>query len=140
MDVKALKSVWFIGDNFLLNNFNALQMMKSEAAVNKSRLPYLYDNYNIQAWYMKQIKTELPVIAKLQNTLVAAFNDHGHLPKYIFIIPDKDIIESIELFDSGVKKAIFDNLTWLSKAIGRCLVSTREDLKDKNSPVRAEVV
>ena len=81
---------------------------------------------------LKQIKTELPVIAKLQNALVAAFNDHAHLPKYIFIIPDKDIIEYIELFDSGVKKAIFDNLTWLSKAIGRCLISRREDLKDKN--------
>ena len=78
--------------------------MKSEAAVNRDCLPYLYDNFNITAWYVKQVKTTIPTVGKIQNALVAAFNEYPHLPCYIFIIPDKDIITSIKTYDNGVKK------------------------------------
>ena len=99
--------------------------------VQKARPPYIYENYNVHAWYVTQVST-VPTIAKLQNALVAALNEYPHLPKYIFMVPDKDIVESIQLFDVGVKKTTFDNLLWLVKCIARCMLTRREDLKRKH--------
>ena len=99
-----------MGNEFLRLVFHALQDIKSEAGVRKECLPYLCENYNIQAWYIRPIDTEIPTIGKMQNSYVAAFNEYSHLPSYIFMMPDKDILTSIDLFDVGVKKIIFDNL------------------------------
>ena len=133
-DVKALTSVWIIGDDFLQRTFHSLQDLKSEAVVKKTRLPYLYENFNISAWFVKQTKSavNVPTMAKLQNALIVVLNEYPHLPKYIIVIPDKDVIQSNEFYDNGIKKALFDNLQWLSRQFGRNLLARREDLKSKN--------
>ena len=87
---------------------------------------------------MTQVTT-VPVIGKIQNAPVAALNDYSHLPRYIFIFPDKDIVQDIGHYDEGVKKSIFTHLNWLSKQIGRCLVKRRDNLKSlKPSAVSTE--
>ena len=110
--------------------------MKTDNEIRKNKAPYMYDNYNLTAWFCSQIKSPVPVIAKLQNSLVAAMNEYHHMPKLIIIIPDKDVIESIVQFDikidCGIKDTIFDNLHWLMQQIGKCLITCREDLKSKN--------
>ena len=117
---------------------SAMQSKENQEDKDNSQF-YLYENFNICAWYVKQITT-VPVIGKIQNALVAALNDFPHLPKYIFIVPDKDIIQDIGHYDDGVKKAMFDNLNWLTKQIGRCITQHREELKKcKPGSVAAEV-
>ena len=124
--------IWFIGDAFLHKNFNGLQALKTEAKLKKDKLPYLYEFYNLSAWFCSQVKTNVPVIAKLQNSLAAALNEYEHLPKYIVIIPDMDIVQDVNLFQCGVKDALYDNINWLFKQVGKCLITRHEDLMDKN--------
>ena len=66
-DVKALTSVWFIGDEFLQKTFHTLQEMKSEAAIQKTRLPYIYENFNISTWFVRPGKhaSKVPAIARV---------------------------------------------------------------------------
>ena len=62
------------------------------------------------AWYVKpgEHAFAVPAIAHLQNAFIAALNEYPHLPKYIFMIPDKDVFESViddvKLIDNGIKK------------------------------------
>ena len=76
---------------------------------------------------------KVPAIARLQNAFIAALNKYAHMPKYIIVVPDKDILESIEIYDNGIKKAIFDNLHWLLIQFGHNLITRREDLRAKNT-------
>ena len=101
----------------------------------KKRLPYLYENFNISAWFVKLRRHALkvPAIAHLQNALIAAFNKYPHMPKYIIVIPDKDILKSIEIYDNGIKKVIYSNMCWLLQQFGRNLNSRRDDFRNKNT-------
>ena len=116
-EVKALSAIWFVGDNFLQQNFHALQTLKTEATIKKLKLPYIYQYYNLSAWFCKQIQSPIPTIAKIQNALVAALNEYPHMPHYIVIVPYKDICTSINDFlskiDCGAKEVISDNVYWL---------------------------
>ena len=129
--IKALKNVWCIGDNFLCENYHALQDLKTDAKMKKVDTPYLYDKYNISAWYMNATSMVRPSIARILNSFIEALNTKSHLPAYVFIIPDKDIIKSIGFCKFRVCEIIKQNITWLHKNIVKPLDRCREDLKDK---------
>ena len=98
----------------------------------------MYNNFNISAWHIQlnSHSLKIPAIARIQNALIAALNEYPHLPKYIIVIPDKDILQLIEQevdIDNGIKKAIFDNLCWLMLQFGRNLVARCDDLGNKRN-------
>ena len=129
--VKALKNVWCIGDDFLCENYHALQDLKTDTKMKKVNIPYLYDNYNISAWYMNATAMVRPSIARILNSFIEALNTESHLPAYVFIFPDKDIVKSIGFCKFRVREIMKQNITWLHKNITKLLVRCREDLKDK---------
>ena len=128
-DVQALRSVWMIGDDFLYRVFPGFQQLKSDCFVKKEDLPYLYQYYYLNAWYVKQIQSTVPSMAKIQNAMAAAFNEFNSLPKYLMILPDKDLIVLVEHYDKGAKQLLMENVCWLIRQIGRALISRHEDLK-----------
>ena len=58
-----------------------------------------------------------------------ALNKFPHLPDYILILPDKDIIASINRFDFGVREMLEANMNWLIQNLARALLARRENLK-----------
>ena len=70
-----------------------------------------------------------PVIIRLFNALVKALNSSPYLPDAIVMIVDKDIIESINRFDYGIRDIIELNIHWLIKQMARAIIGCRESLK-----------
>ena len=100
-DIKALKSAWLIGDDFLHKNYDALQLLKTESTTRHKRPPYLYEIYNVSAWYQNPLSDVRPTVARLFNSLVEALNKKSHLPRYVIFIIDKDVLESIDTWGFG---------------------------------------
>ena len=131
-DIKALRSVWCIGDDFLYQIFGALQSLKSEASIRNKCPPYIYEYYNVSAYYQNPLSRAEPTISCLLTALIEALNQHIYLPKYVILLCDKDIIQSADIWDFGVGKELENQVNWLLQQISRCLLTRHEDLKSKN--------
>ena len=100
-----------------------MQGLKTTVELKNSDPPYLYSMYNLKFFYMNLISPVQPMIVRLYNALVQALNENEHLPKFIIVIPDKNIIEQLNCFDCGINEMIEDNLSWLFKNISQILLS-----------------
>ena len=91
-DVRATKDTWLVGNHFLFSTFTYLQKSKSDAYADNQPLPYLYQHYNIEAYFQPQLKSDNSVIGNLFNSLMDGFNEHYIPAKYILMFIDWDII------------------------------------------------
>ena len=105
-NVKALESVWLIGDNFLFNIHPAIQLLHTEACRRGQPEPYLYSKYNLEGFYFNPLNPLKPILVRFLNSLIEGLNLAPHPPKYVICLPDKDLIEHVKNFTSGVKKTI----------------------------------
>ena len=66
------------------------------------------------------------------NSLVEGLNKYTQLPRYIFMIPDKDVITScLRDFDFGVNKILDDFLSYMFRQINKVIERRRIDLMYK---------
>ena len=129
--VKALNDIWLIGDLFLRHSYSALQNLKSEAVVEKKPYPYIYDFFNVTAFYQQSGGQATESLHKIFNSLIEGLNEKERLPRFIFVIPDRDIILQANHFKYGMHIILEDVLTWLVKKIEKAIFMQREDLKSK---------
>ena len=69
--------------------------MKNAAILNKKSPPYLFDRYNVAA-YFNTSSSPVKGLACMINPLVEALNERQKLPRFLIIIPDKDIVSITE--------------------------------------------
>ena len=94
--------------------------------------PYMYANYSLSTWYKSELVSVHPSIVRIYNSLIEALNTEPfHLPKYILVIPDVDVIESLKFYDFQAWELIHQNLHWLNNNIFKSLTHHRNDLKNK---------
>ena len=130
-EIKAIRDVWLVGDDSLSKIYGGLQHLKSRRESKHEKGPYIYEFYSVSAWYMNPLSEVRPTIARLQNALTEALNQNIYLPKYIIIIPEKDIVESAFKSDSCSNREIEDQANWLIGQVSKLLMARREDLKSK---------
>ena len=105
---------------------------KTETFRRQGKLPYLHRYFNVSAWYKNQLQDlDNPSVGRIHNSLIDALNVNNHLPKYIVVIPDRDVLDSVNIWDYGARKEINEHICWLLKRISRSLMSRREDLIKK---------
>ena len=107
--------------------------MKTEAAINKKSQPYMFDFFNIKAFYQPSNRSAEGSLHKIFNALVEALNAKAHLPKYLIVIPDRDLILQAGHFNQGLNHILDKDVLWLTKQIDRAFTVRREDLKTKCS-------
>ena len=105
-DVPALKSVWFLGENFLKDAFLTFRAMNTKEAQSSQSSLYLYQNYNITPWHAPMWSNTKAFLVRVLNALIEGLNEETHLPQYILVILDKDLISSAELYDYGISSTI----------------------------------
>ena len=127
--IKALDSIWCIGDRFLDQIHHTMDTLRTSTIAQQGKKMYLHQHFNVHMSYLSSLNPTKTVIARIHNSLVSLMNQEGHLPQYIIIIPDKDIISSINYFDFGIRDLIEKNLNWLIRIIFRTVLSRREALK-----------
>ena len=132
--VKAVKDVWIIGDSFLHDVFTTFQASKTEVFVEKVKPPYLYDYYNIHYGFHPPLSLMKSVGARISNSLIELLNwNEFRLPKYIIVIPDKDLIEGAmdQIWDYGFKKVFRSLVDWVMSDINKMLSIRKEDFCNK---------
>ena len=123
----AVFDVWLVGDRFLREIWATLLSTKSQAAMQKKSKPYLFEYYNLQPFYPGVGNMTRSILTRILNKLIEALNENrDHLPKYIIIALDKDLIEEVKFGGFGCKIVFGRTITWLCDNIHQAL-STRID-------------
>ena len=106
---------------------------KNKAKLKNSRLPYLFDKYNILPFYAVSSSLNNSTIGRIFNQFIDGLNDNQWLPKYIVFTLDKDLIESAQHYGFGYKQVFSRILTWLASNIEDALEVRKDDLCGKRS-------
>ena len=69
------------------------------------------------------------LLATILNEIIDGINEANHLPKYILILLDKDLIEFIQFGGFGYKIIFEKTIDWLSREIENAIATRKEDLK-----------
>ena len=105
--------------------------MKAEAVIAKKTLPFLFEYYNVQAFFKPGNNHLTPVLAHLVNSVVEGLNKNLKMPRYIIIIPDKDLLEGAAFDDYRINELLDDILNYLSNDIISNLETRKEDIRGK---------
>ena len=100
----------------------------SSAVPDRKSRPFLYKMFNFEMFFTEPLNPIRPVISRIYNALIKALNKHEHLPRYVFVMPDKDIIASINNYDYGSRLLIERSIDWLLKQIAKALITRCKDL------------
>ena len=113
----------------MLKIFPELQRLKNEAIVAKESIPFLYQFFNIQAFYAGT-ETKGNIMSRLLNSFIEALNENTKLPRYVIMIPDWDIVRSTN-FDYGATTMFEEMIGYLCKQINKCITRCRDDIMSK---------
>ena len=132
--INALEDVWLLGDEFLQEIIPTLQGLKTQATMTKKSPPYLYEYFNIFAFYTLHNQFPRNILTRIQNALIEAFNRREKLPKYIFVLLDKDLVQyanSLDLFNYGIKDVLAKWISWFLHSVDKHLNIRKDDLFNK---------
>ena len=94
--------------------------------------PFVYQNYNVQVFFKSSLRPD-PCVAKVLNSLMEGLNSTPKLPKYIFVVPDSDVIEDTAYYDFGVMLLLEEQLDWLFAQMEKYVTRRRDNLKEKRA-------
>ena len=83
--------------------------------------------------YAKQLSDEKTLIGKMLNSLIKKLNEVKHLPRYIVIIFDKELIVDGQIFNFGARETYEYALRWFVNNVA-CMIDTRKDDIRKKRP------
>ena len=93
--------------------------------------PYIYEYYNLFAFMTYDTRVSRNILTRLLNAMVEGFNRREHLPKYILMILDKNIVEAATAqfqTDFGIKNVLNRWLDWCAKMLDRLIETRKQDL------------
>ena len=129
--------VWLVGDTFLRNLWATVLTSQNKAVARNVQLPYLYHNFNVIPCYPGGSSMTRSVAARFLNEIIKTMNDSEHmpLPKFLLIMPDKDLVEAVH--HGGFEcKLIFEKiLHWLMTSVEAAIHVRIEDLQSKKGGV-----
>ena len=114
--VEAKFDCWFLGDKFLKTTHNAMQIAINAMMQNK-KLPqmYLHEFYNTKPLCNPDRHGNL--LARIVNSLLEECNTTHHLPRFLVVMIDKDLITDLDVYDRDIVMMIRDVVNWLTRQI-----------------------
>ena len=65
---------------------------------------------------------------RLVNALIKALNDNNKLPHLMIFMPDWDIVNYVNYFQSGVKEIFNETINWILAQVMRAIQSKKDSL------------
>ena len=120
-NVTALYDARFIGDQFLCecyDSFGAIvhQAKSKSNKKNSTPLPYLEEYYNVDTFFSMNADVKTNGLSRIFNATIDALNEE-HLPRFLVIVIDKDILQDLKNIEFGVVKSISTMVHWLTRQI-----------------------
>ena len=128
--MKAIKDVWFLGDSFLHEIFHTFWAMKiwNNPRASAESEPYLHQYYNVKAIHESSPFTRGNTLGKMLNGLITKMNDCEHLPHFLVMIPNGDLVHAMNHFEYGASTIISRCLEWLINQIDRAITACKSGL------------
>ena len=118
--------MWLIGDDFLHEIFHELQAMRIPHREGEQLTPYLYRFYNVDCVSMSMQTVTRNVMARMINALTKGINESKFLPRMIVMIPDCDILKTINFFSFSISLILGKCLNWLINSV-ECIIKAKKD-------------
>ena len=116
--IAAQRDAWLVGDNFLDEVFYAFTKLKDEAKDSQQSGPYLYQYYNITCSTENNLSSNDDTMARIVNSVINKLNEPiRKLPRFIIIIPDRDLLRHINYLGYGISHILGSCLNWIIKKI-----------------------
>ena len=126
-----------LGDNFLKEIFSAFESIKLQAQRNPEAVPlYIQEFFNVKKFENTRASGTKSATGRMINSLIDAVNTEKILPKYLLIIPDKDITNDFsDVFLDGMGPALQDLVSWFVCQIDMIIRRRRATLLEKKPRV-----
>ena len=100
-NIPALHDLWIIGDKFLCDVASEFHKVKYTASRdNRESAPlFISEFFNVHHFNETRSASADYAIVRIVNNLIQAMVDRKCLPRYLLIVPDKDVLNDIENFD-----------------------------------------
>lgn len=107
--------------------------MRRNAQHDNRHVPYVYAYYNMEFLVPPKSSVNRSFLAHTLNKLMSFMNskNHEHLPRYLVIVLDSNLITAANVFDYGVTRTLEDTLKWLLININWAVETRKEDLYSK---------
>ena len=128
-NIEALSDLWIIGDHFLCDLAPALQRRHRTAALANKTQPFIHERFNVFTFYQSPVTFD--TFACIANALIDGINRRIKVPRYLIVMPDRDLINATDYFNFGISKLLGICTNWLAKRLERLLEACRENLMDK---------
>ena len=98
----------------------------------------MYDYFNVLPLYQKILCNINSCSARIVNAIIGMMNSKDHLPTYLLLVPDKDLVTWFSHFNFGISKIIQLNLNDIMNDVDRILRTRRENLIQTQPGAAAE--
>ena len=131
-DIPAISDVWILGDRFLDEIKNTFLEIVHAASKNKRLpMPYIQEYYNVK-FLCDPLNAANNSTGRILNALLSGINEkNAHLPKYLLVVMDKDIIADIDATDSAAVQILQHLVYWLTHQVNIILRRKRINILEK---------
>ena len=132
-DVRGIKKVWILGDNFLASTFRPCY---KKGTVDM----YLKNEFEVNAFCSSKFNDKNQnIISRMQITFANALNGSKHLPYAMMILMDDDLIEYLNYKNFGVSTMYGTWVEYLIKELESLILAKKSYLPRKavmqNNPI-----
>ena len=105
--------------------------LESVSGYNNREVPFLYKMFNIFYFFSSKLSNRRNVLLRVINAFTEGLNRRQHLPRYIIILLDKDILSLLDLDVAFLTKQLERCIAGLAKQMTRLIEARKEKLYKK---------
>ena len=92
---------------------------------------YLQEYYNIHSFYELTKASVTRISTRIVNSVISGVNQTHGLPRFLVIMPDKDLLCNMDVFHPEICHLIRENVDWMVRQISMVVRRKKADLLDK---------
>ena len=102
--------------------------MRDQARVRNRLPPYLFEYYNVHGYWKTPSSVTKNILGRLRSAFQEALNTRRHLPCFLLVILDKDLIEDIGLYDYSASKEIYECVEYIVQQLDVMINRRKKEL------------
>ena len=132
-NVPAVYDLWILGDNFLHESFGSFQSLRYRSQKGEDDIPpYIQEYFNVKEFYHGSSTSGVKFTAvRMINMLIDAIAERKRLPKYLVIVPDKDILYDIDTSSPYAQNTLAELTRWFVRQIDTIIRRKKADFLNK---------
>ena len=109
--------------------------MRSEATNLHKPVPYIFDYYNPRTYFTNPKNDSKSVMARILNSIAKGLNANSKLPKYVLVVPDKDLLSCIpkNYSERGMEHLMYECIKFMITEINKLFDARKDAIRNKKA-------